>query len=123
MSDTAPSLLKRAADIMDERGRQYDKPGGERSMAQCVAAFNAITGRDITEEEGWLMLAVLKMVRYYQNPAVPHRDSVEDLIAYSALFGEAALSRMPVQKREVCVKTFKDAPCIKGEKCECPPTK
>lgn len=26
-------------------------------------------------------------------------------------------------KREVCVKTFKDAPCIMGEKCECPPTK
>lgn len=123
MSDNAPSLLKRAADIMDERGRQYDKPGGERSMAQCVSAFNAITGRDIAEEEGWLMLAVLKMVRYFHNPGVPHRDSVEDLIAYSALFGEAALSRMPVQKREVCVKTFKDAPCVHGEKCECPPTK
>lgn len=27
------------------------------------------------------------------------------------------------QKREVCVKTFKDAPCVHGEKCECPPTK
>lgn len=136
----APDLLKRAADIMEERGKQYDKPGGERSMAQCIAAFNAITGRDLTEQEGWTMMAVLKMVRFFQNTAVPHRDSLEDLIAYTALLGESALDKPIVfgfdagrgdmtavsvvsKKREVCVKTFKDAPCVHGEKCECPPTK
>lgn len=95
-STRAPDLLKRAADIMEERGRQYDKPGGERSMAQCVAAFNAITGRDLTEQEGWTMMAVLKMVRFFQNTAVPHRDSLDDLIAYTALLGESALGKSSV---------------------------
>ena len=85
-------------------------------------------------------MAVLKMVRFFQNTAVPHRDSLEDLIAYAALLGESALDKPIVfgfdagrgdmtaisvvsKKREVCVKTFKDAPCVLGEKCECPPTK
>ena len=92
-SNKAPDLLKRAAEIMEERGRQYDKKDGERSMAQCVKAFNAITGRDLTEQEGWTMMAVLKMVRFFQNTAVPHKDSLEDLIAYSALLGESALHK------------------------------
>lgn len=91
-NDTAPALLSRAAAIMDERGKQYDQPGGERSMAKCVAAFNAVTGRNLAEQEGWILMALLKMVRFFQNPDVPHRDSVEDLIAYGALFGESALN-------------------------------
>ena len=38
----------------------------------------------------WLLLALLKMVRSEQREA-PHRDSVEDLVAYCGLFGEARL--------------------------------
>lgn len=60
---TATDYLRRAADIMDERGKQYDKPEGERSMGKCVAAFNIVTGRDLTEAEGWLLLQILKDVR------------------------------------------------------------
>jgi hypothetical protein len=86
----APGLLDAAAGHMRDRAAIYDKPGGERSMAQTVAAFNAITGKTITEAEGWLLMAVLKMVRA-QTRAEPHRDSIEDLIAYGALFGEARL--------------------------------
>ena len=44
---TAPEYLRRAAEIMDERGKQYDSPHGERSMGRCVVAFNALTGRDL----------------------------------------------------------------------------
>lgn len=86
----APDLLGQAAKHMADRAATYDKPGGERSMLQTVAAFNAITGRDLTEAEGWLLLAQLKFVRDNQRSA-PHRDSVEDAIAYAALYGEARL--------------------------------
>lgn len=88
MTNTAPEFLHRAASIMEERGKQYDKPSGERSMGKTVAAFNAITGRDLSEAEGWLLLQVLKDVRQWQNPGY-HADSAEDCIAYSALKAEA----------------------------------
>lgn len=88
---TATKLLCNAADIMEQRGKQYDNPAGERSMAKTVAAFNAVTGRDLTEAEGWLMMAVLKMVRDRQR-ALAHKDSCEDLIAYASLYGEARLN-------------------------------
>lgn len=88
--NTAPALLDKAALHMRNRAATYDKPEGERSMGKTVEAFNAITGRDLRESEGWLLLALLKMVRSEQRDA-PHRDSVEDLIAYSALFGEARM--------------------------------
>lgn len=91
MTNTAPEFLHRAATLMEERGKQYDKPGGERSMGKTVAAFNAITGQDMTEEQGWAFMLVLKQVRFFSNRAASHRDSLEDAIAYSALLAESAL--------------------------------
>jgi len=88
---TAPEFLHRAATIMEERGKQYDKPGGERSMGKTVAAFNAITGQDMTEEQGWAFMLILKQVRFFSNTAAPHQDSLEDAIAYSALMAECAM--------------------------------
>lgn len=85
----ATEFLRNAASIMDERAKQYDSPTGERSMGRCVAAFNAITGKDLTESEGWLLLQVLKDVRQWQNPGTFHRDSAEDCIAYAALKAES----------------------------------
>lgn len=85
---TAPALLTKAAEIMAERGKQYDKPEGERSMGKAVAAFNAITERNLSEAEGWLLLQVLKDVRLWQRPGY-HQDSAEDCIAYAALKAEA----------------------------------
>lgn len=84
----AAELLGRAAARMHERGQTYDKPEGERSMGRCVAAFNAVTGRDLTESEGWLLMALLKAVRA-QTRTEPHQDSMDDLIAYAALYAEA----------------------------------
>lgn len=85
---TAPQLLEKAASHMRDRAATYDSPEGERSMAKTVAAFNAITGRDLTETEGWLLLQVLKDVRLFQSPGY-HADSAEDGIAYSALKAES----------------------------------
>ena len=86
---TATEFLNKANSIMTERAAQYDQPGGERSMGRAVGAFNTITGRDLTEAEGWLLLQVLKDVRQWQNPATFHRDSAEDSVAYAALKTEA----------------------------------
>lgn len=89
---TAPELLNQAAQLLAERGKQYDKSGEERSAAAIVAAFNAITKRDLTPGEGWLFLTLLKAVRFYSNTETPHRDSLEDMIAYAALHAEEYLN-------------------------------
>lgn len=102
---TAVEFLNKAAQIMKERGKQYDKPEGERSMGKCVAAFNLITNRDLTEAEGWLLLQLLKDVRQWQRPGY-HQDSAEDCIAYAALKAEAKqheIGRLPLPKTTVPV--------------------
>lgn len=85
---TAAEILAAAAGHMQDRASTYDKPEGERSMGRAVAAFNAVTGRDLTEAEGWLLLQQLKNVRLFTRPGF-HRDSAEDAVAYAALAGEA----------------------------------
>lgn len=88
----ATDVLEKAAGHMRDRAATYDKPEGERSMARTVAAFNAITGRDLTTAEGWAFMLLLKQVRVFQNPAKPHQDSLEDGVAYAALLAEEMLS-------------------------------
>lgn len=91
MKTTADQILNKAATLMTQRGQQYDKPEGERSMGKTITAFNTITGQQLTEAQGWLLLAILKMVRDNQRDAA-HQDSCEDLVAYSALYAEARLA-------------------------------
>jgi len=86
----APELLAAAAGHMRKRAATYDSPEGERSMGRAVAAFNAITDHALAESEGWLFMQILKDVRDHQRE-VPHRDSLEDCIAYAALKAEARL--------------------------------
>jgi hypothetical protein len=88
----ASDVLNKAAQHMRDRAATYDKPEGERSMEKTVAAFNAITGQDLTTAEGWEFMAVLKQVRAFQNPAKPHVDSLEDGPAYLALLAEEMTS-------------------------------
>ena len=89
----APEILTRSAEIMAERAKQYDSPQGERSMGKAVAAFNAVTGQSLSEANGWLLMALLKMVRDNTTDK-PHEDSINDLVAYGALYGEARLASM-----------------------------
>jgi hypothetical protein len=93
MKITAQQLLNKAQTHMQARAATYDKPEGERSMAATVAAYNAITGQALTEANGWLLMAVLKMVRDNQRKEA-HVDSVEDLVAYASLYGEARLGEV-----------------------------
>ena len=88
MTITAIELLENAGMHMQDRASTYDQPGGERSMGKTVEAFNAITGRELSESEGWLLLDLLKQVRLFAAPGY-HADSAEDHIAYAALMAEA----------------------------------
>ena len=85
---TADQYLNTAKAIMAERGKEYDQEDGERSIADTVRAFNAITGNHLTESDGWVFMCVLKLVRQCSKPGL-HRDSAVDLIAYSALLAES----------------------------------
>lgn len=83
-------FLQLAMDVQKERGEQYDKPSGERSMGATVRAFNAITGHMLEESDGWMLLGLLKLVRQAQNPEKYHHDSALDFVAYASLYAEAA---------------------------------
>jgi hypothetical protein len=94
----AHDILREAARHMQDRAATYDSPDGERSMEAAVSAFNAISGADLTEEQGWLFMLMLKLVRANARGGV-HRDSLEDAVAYASLMAEAAISRSPVSSR------------------------
>lgn len=85
---TAQGILQAGIGHMQDRAATYDKPEGERSMAATVAAFNAITGHNLTEEQGWLLMVCLKAVRSQQGAY--RGDSYPDGAAYFGLAGEAA---------------------------------
>lgn len=84
----AHEFIEAALTHMKDRAATYDKPQGERSMGAAVSAFREITGVQMTEEQGWLFMAVLKAVRTQQGNF--RSDNYEDGAAYFALAGEAA---------------------------------
>lgn len=84
----AIGLLDKAAGHMRDRAATYDKPEGERSMAQTVGIFNLHHGTSLTEAQGWHFMQVLKNVRMFTRPGY-HADSAEDSVAYGALMAEA----------------------------------
>mgnify|MGYP006055903601 CR=1 FL=1 len=88
----ASDILKAAAGHMDDRAATYDKPEGERSMLATVAAFEAVTGVQMTEEQGWLFMVMLKAVRSQQGQF--KQDNYEDGAAYFALAAESAVVRI-----------------------------
>ncbi len=85
---TANEIADAALVHIKERANTYDQSGGERSAAKTALAFNAITGKDLTESEVWLLLQLLKDVRQWSRESY-HQDSAEDCIAYAALKAES----------------------------------
>jgi hypothetical protein len=59
---TASDILTAAAKHQQDRAATYDKDG-ERSIPSTVDAFNAVTGHNLTHEQGWLFMCLLKLVR------------------------------------------------------------
>jgi hypothetical protein len=87
---TADEILQRGADHIRDRAATRDKSDGERTMQQIVAAFNAIFGTELTEEQGWQFMVLLKIVRSANGKV--NIDDYEDEAAYAALAAEAALT-------------------------------
>lgn len=85
---TAGSILNTAANHLQERASTYDQLQGERSIHKTVTMFNILTGAGLTDEQGWLFMTCLKMVRAQQGRY--RADSYEDGAAYFALAGESA---------------------------------
>lgn len=106
-SITADDILEASRSHLQARGKAHDPSGmsgGERNIGRIVAAFNAVTGRDkkdkgvgLSEEEGWLFMVLLKLVRS-QTGSKPNRDNYEDGAAYIALMGEEALKGVEAVK-------------------------
>lgn len=89
IKSTAARILDKAARHLDDRAKTYDcQEGGERSMEKTIATFNALTGQNVTVEQGWLFMVILKMVRTQQGGY--RADNYEDGAAYFALAGEQA---------------------------------
>ena len=84
----AQDFLEAAKGHLGARAVTYDKPTGERSMGRTVKTFAALTDIQLTEEQGFLFMEVLKQVRSLQGKF--KADSYEDLAGYAALRGEAA---------------------------------
>lgn len=99
---SASGFLTEACQTMADRGQQYDQPDGERSMGRAIAAFNAISGLDLTESDGWLLLQLLKDARQWSRDSY-HHDSALDCVAYAALKAEALARDKPAEasKKEI----------------------
>lgn len=90
----AVDFLIESKTTMEERGKTYDSPEGERSMGKTIEAFNAITGLSLNEADGWLLMSLLKKTRQWSRKEY-HEDSALDDVAYTALMAESLA-------REVC---------------------
>jgi len=84
----ASSFLSAGLQHMKDRASTYDNAQGERSMEKTVAAFNAAMGTELTSEQGWLFMSMLKLIRSQQG--MFKADNYEDAAAYFALAGEQA---------------------------------
>ena len=93
---TVYEILDLAGVIAKERGESRDS-GGQRSMAHTVEAFNAITGHDFSETDGWVFLLVLKLGRAHVGGY--HQDDWLDMPGYAALAAESALKTPPEVSR------------------------
>jgi hypothetical protein len=87
----AEEILQTAAEVMKQRGALRDK-GEERSMERTVRVFNALTGKGLTEVEGWTFMVALKLCREQTGHDM---DNWIDATAYMALAAEAAVDTPP----------------------------
>lgn len=88
MKASAIEIGNKAIETIGHRAVERDSQDGERSMAKTVAAFNALRGHNLSEVDGWLFMAILKMAR-----ASKGRHQLDDYVdgsAYFMLAGECA---------------------------------
>lgn len=81
-------ILNQAIEAQRDRAATYDSPTGERSMGKTVAMFRILHGFDLTEEQGWQFMELLKMARSSQGDF--KLDNYVDGSGYASLAGDAA---------------------------------
>ncbi|MBN8260968.1 MAG: hypothetical protein J0L59_01430 [Xanthomonadales bacterium] len=84
---TAITILQDARQAILDRAATRDLDA-ERSMARAVTAFNAITGLQLTETQGWLFMVQLKAAR--ATAGALNVDDYVDGAGYFGLAGECA---------------------------------
>jgi len=85
--DKSKDILLAAAMAINDRASVRDDDCG-KSMARTVGFFDSLTGKEMTEREGWLFMACVKLSRSQQGQY--HEDDYIDAAAYIALAGAAA---------------------------------
>lgn len=88
---SASSILYDAAKVIESRAVERDL-ATERSMVRAVNAFNTLTGASLTETQGWLFMAVLKLARATAGRL--NTDDLLDAAAYVALTLEAEVNNL-----------------------------
>lgn len=69
----------------------FDAKVAVEMLEGCLKILRDLPPHDLRESEGWLLMSLLKMVRS-ETRVEPHRDSLEDNIAYGGLYAEARLA-------------------------------
>ena len=90
----AVQLLQRAVEINIEHETDRDIEGNERAMRKTVAAFNALTGHELSERDGNIFMTLVKMGRDQQRVILGLPVNADDFIDganYLAFAGEARL--------------------------------
>ena len=85
----AHEFLQYGVDALSAREKTYDAESGERSIGKTIEMFNALTGHNLAEEQGWKFMVCLKLVRSEQGDF--YADNFVDGAAYFSLAGEAAV--------------------------------
>lgn len=109
-------FVEKAAEEMKKRKEVYDPDkdsDGERSMGRTVAMFNALTEHGLTEEQGWMFMVCLKMVRSQSG-----KYQADDYVDGAAYFGLAGESACKERNEFDVVKELKSHALICSE-CEC----
>jgi hypothetical protein len=94
---SAAIFLEDAIKAIGDRASSRDT-AQERSMKATVDAFNALYGQNITEDQGWGFMILLKLVRGNQGRF--RADDFVDAAAYAALLGESASREAAPEKLE-----------------------
>lgn len=110
----AYEYLEAGANEMKKRKEVYDPDkdsDGERSMGKTVQLFNTLTGHELTEEQGWMFMVCLKMVRSQSGNY--QADDYIDGAAYFGLAGESANKGRAIKMRcRDCETPLNDKPSI-----------
>lgn len=125
----ADQILEAGIKAMADRAASRDLPQ-ERSMARTVKAYNALTGHNLSEHDGWLFLAIVKAARATAGKF--NLDDYVDGAAYFALAGETGGGtpdptavieagwfpwyggNVPIERRRLVVVRFRDGTIDKG---------